>query len=146
MLKLLQVFSLYIQSVTGMPSIPMAEMPYVEQMDICSIQMIFEGPQHKCTTDGVHVGAVYMVQLDRIVMPDTTDLNKAMDASMLLHELVHAQQRHDPRMLGATCIQLEVQAYEVQMRWLEEVAHLNPVDVIGWESAGAGAVASCAGK
>ena len=139
MLELLKVFTAYIAMTTGAPEL--GHMPKIEYWDNC----VMAGKEEGCTLEGPHIGAMYIIPMDTIVLPKDFDASNVQDVSILLHELVHAQQRLDPRMYGKPCIELELQAYRVQMGWLENVVKVKPSDVIGWERPMDGAIASCSG-
>lgn len=137
MLELIKVFTAYIQMTTGMPAI---EPPVIQQWTHCAIA----GEPDGCDLTGKqHAGAMYIIPTNTIILPDDFTTDDVLDVSMLLHELVHAQQQHDPLHYMDSCIQRELQAYWVQFKWLEDVAKVNPTDAVGWERPMDGAIASC---
>lgn len=144
MLELMKVLSVYIQMLSGMQALTEENMPAVHQMSVCSMQQLFTGSDVPCDLSGPHVGAVYNRNQNVIILPDGTDINNWVDVSALVHELVHAQQQNDQRMFAATCIERELQAYRIQMKWIADVAKKDPHILI--DSAEAGAILSCAGK
>lgn len=132
MLELVKVFTAYIQMTTGMPA--PVHPPIIQKWTQCAIA----GEPDGCDLTGKqHAAALYVVPTNTIILPDDFDKGDVIQVSILLHELVHAQQTE------GTCIQRELQAYTVQFQWLEQVVRLNPTDVIGWARPMDGASASC---
>ncbi len=144
MLELLKAFSIYIQIQTGMPV--MQTLPEVQLVPVCQMTTMFEGEDAVCNLTSTHVAGIYIRNNNLIVVADDIDISTARDASIILHETVHAQQAHDPRLLDASCITLEYQAYDVQIRWLKDVAHVDPTKTIGINDPNIGAILSCANK
>jgi len=146
MLKLLETLSVYIQLQTGLAVLPDYNMPEIRLASPCEIIALMDGPSAKCDLTVTYTAAVYMPATNRVYLADTHNVNSPADRSILLHELVHAQQQQDAFMSEASCIEREMQAYTVQWQWVQETTGLHPSKVIGLQSPTQGAILSCAGQ
>ena len=118
-----------IQLVSGYPS--PAVVPEVEAVPAVEIQ------RRLCDGRPCRIKAYYHPD-SGVVIDDTLDLeNNAFDRSILLHELVHHLQRTTGRFEVVTSfcrrrVSEEMEAYEIQNRYLSEVHEPRRALVMGW--------------
>lgn len=108
-------------SISGLPPINQNELPIISQLT--SIQMdkkVCENDPDECESE-LLVG-VFIPQYNKIIILDSLDVdNDELDASFLVHELVHAlQYKVNPHILDSceSNLAAEIEAYKVQNRYL----------------------------
>jgi hypothetical protein len=116
---------------TGLP-VP-DELPTVKYADRCEIERIYYNDGARdCSKSVLRIQAIYLHDRDTIYLPDTFDVNKLFDVSVVLHELVHYMQDKAGMEMPGTCHQEKIErpAYDAQIAWLNATGK-TAYDVMG---------------